>query len=289
MTNKSYKIITVGEGLERRQVIHLFGLWSQAISDLIHRENIKHMMLRTESSIECLHRMPEIEDLEITVTRKFDPAPLYDMPRLRSLNIAHGQLKSALDMSKLKNVRELGIAWRNLNSHTLGECNALNSLGIGNLTEDSLEVVTGLSQLRWLSINGGGIVRIGNVQALSKVIRLHLVRVNKLDTLESISGLSSLRVLWIQQARRLKYLRGLGSLKRLRTINLNGCPVIDSLKPLRGATKLETIGLMNVTCIKDGDLSVIEELPSIRHVTFVDRAHYTHRDEHFPKTMPVYY
>ncbi|WP_062138016.1 hypothetical protein [Demequina aestuarii] len=129
------------------------------------------------------------------------------------------------------------------------------------------------------------------------VTRLELLEATRLVGVHEISGWTELRSLTVSAARGLSsaeleelpaglselWLHGLprmGSVDFVRKFRgltclwLEDCGPIDSLAPLAGMVSVERVGAIGSTNIKDGDLAVLNDLPSLRQVALARRRHY---------------
>jgi hypothetical protein len=110
-----------------------------------------------------------------------------------------------------------------------------------------------------------------------------------LEMLNGLENADGLIVLVVEQAKRLRQIDSLHGLAQLGTLVLNDCPKIESIRSLADLSSLETVGLMQTTNVADGDFSPLLTLPKLRNATFVDRPHYSHRNESFPKDQEAFY
>ena len=69
----------------------------------------------------------------------------------------------------------------------------------------------------------------------------------------------------------------LKKLKGLEFINLSSNGEIATLAPLSCLENLKALAFAGNTIIKDGDLSVLIELPKLSMLMFQGRRHYTHK------------
>jgi len=72
-----------------------------------------------------------------------------------------------------------------------------------------------------------------------------------------------------------------GSLPRLRKLNLNNDGNIESLKPLDNLKGLELVVFYESTNILDGDLTPLWRQKNLSRVSFQNRKHYSHKREDF--------
>jgi Leucine-rich repeat (LRR) protein len=227
-----------------------------------------------------LSQLSELETLEITDWNATDVTPIHAVPGLRRLKV-FTYCKTAIDFSRFPSVEECSLEWRT-NAGSLFEHTGLRKLFINKYPGKDLAAFERV-----------------NLESLS-------LASPKLDTLEGIDALKGLMFLGIYVARRLTSLEGLQRLRRLTRLEINDCPKvgdispvtdlrgleelqlcndgeIETLRPLAGHETLRVFLFYESTNIRDGDLSVLKELPNLEHVAFVDRRHYSHKASDFPR------
>ncbi len=127
------------------------------------------------------------------------------------------------------------------------------------LVLESLHGLSGLTELRYL--------RLGNLQ--------------RLTSLEGLGSLGNLEELNLNTCRKINSIEEIGHLARLRRLHLNNMGEVQSLKPLEGLSSLEFVSFYESTNIVDGDLSPLTRLSKLTDIAFMNRRHYSHRNEDF--------
>ena len=224
-------------------------------------------ILTTElSDVRGLYLLKQLKYLYLE--GKTPPIRFYDLPRLQTLALGKVNVPLYRNLLDVKSLRKLSLA--------APHASILNELGQLTVLQD-----LGISRTR--------IVNLGCVGVLPGLRKLSLVSCNSLVTLKGIETARHLVVLYVEQARHLKDVSSLASLHLLRTLVLNQCPEIESIGAIAGLPQLETVGLMQTTNVRDGDLTALKALPKLCYASFINREHYSSTNEEFPKAGTPYY
>src|SRR5580765_1728061 len=94
-----------------REFLVVTGPWSAEAMRYATENVVRELHLNvyagwTDTSIEFLHSLPELEALHIAAGKGIDLAPLYDLPHLKLLGLA-GDVKGAFDFTRLPQLAEL--------------------------------------------------------------------------------------------------------------------------------------------------------------------------------------
>jgi hypothetical protein len=87
----------------------------------------------------------------------------------------------------------------------------------------------------------------------------------------------------IEKAKILGKIDAISALNDMQELGLSDCPRLESIRPIRGLSRLRVIYMSHTTQVADGDLSVLKALPQLQHVSFVDRPTYNYKNSDFPK------
>jgi len=238
----------------------------------------------TDTNIEFLRALPQLEALHIAAGKGVDFAPLYDLPQLKLLGLA-GEVKGALDFTRLPMLAELRLEkWDAKKFASAFDCAKLAVLALSNYPGPDLGALAGLTALEELRLSLGKVASLQGLSALVCLRRLILQEFNHLETLVGIEGLGALEDLWVYRAKRLKRLDGAEGLKSLKVITLTAVPALESLHPLERCTALEKVMLLQNTNVADGDVACLKSLPNLRRIRFTEGAHYNAKLAEFPAT-----
>lgn len=237
-------------------------------------------------NLDFLRDVPFVEYLDILTTKLEDVSGLYELKEL-SYFALEGKTPP-LDFSRLPRLSTLALGRVSPHVHRdLGKAQAIRKLALTHPKPDSLAVLGQLTALQDLGMSAAPIRDLSFSSFTPGLRRLSLVACNSMQSLAGLENARDLVSLTIEQAKSLSDLTSLSHLSKLRALFLKECPSIDSISPLKNLPSLETVGLMQTTNVKDGDLSPLLTLPSLRNASFLNREHYSNRNEEFPKHSPV--
>jgi Leucine-rich repeat (LRR) protein len=255
----------------------------------MRRYGITHLRLNTPTerqvNIDFLTELTFLERADLSALSVRDVTPLYGLPKLRRLTITG--IRQEIDFTRLARLEELRVDWNAKFFSSFLSCDRLRILGIGNYNCPDLRQLGNLRSLEELILSLSRIETLAGVEHFPELERLSLDFVKHLETLEPLGACRMLRYLSIDDAKNLKQIDPVAHLVNLQELCLKRCPEVDSLKPVKGFGALEYVGLLETTNIQDGDLSVLLTLPNLKHASFVDRKHYSHKNADFPKVYRV--
>jgi Leucine-rich repeat (LRR) protein len=276
-----FKICEIGAS----RYLLLQGPWEPVIADVMQQYGVRHLRLNrpTEQQvrIDFLRELGSLERLELSALSLADAGPLYDLPNLRRLAI--NGFKKKIDFTRIPKLEELRLDWHEKSFSSLLEHGQLRVLGIGPYTRADLLQLKNLRSLEELVISFSRIERLAGVEHFPELRQLSVDYVKNLETLEPLESCRKLWNLSIDGAKILRQIDPVSSLRDLQELCLKRCPEIESLRPIKSLPALRYIGLLETTNLKDGDLSVLLTLPQLRHASFADRKHYSHKSTDFPK------
>lgn len=108
-----------------------------------------------------------------------------------------------------------------------------------------------------------------------------LYNLKKLRSLSGIENLVGLEELEVNGCTSVVSIKEIGNLVNLKKLQLCDDGNIDSLTPLEGLNKLQTVLFYGSTNIIDGDLSPLVRLDNLMKVEFQDRKHYSPSKAYF--------
>ena len=263
----------------------LQGPWEASITDVMTTFGLKYLRLNRPTErqvqIDFFRELAFLERLELSALSIADVSPLYDLPNLRRLNI--NGFKQEIDFTRIPKLEDLRLDWHEKSFSSLLACDQLRILGIGYYTHADLQQLKNLRSLEELIISFSRIESLAGIEHFPELGLLSVDYVRNLETLEPLGACRELWNLSIDGAKNLRQIDPVSPLRNLRELCLKRCPEIESLRPIKSLPALESVGLLETTNIQDGDLSVLLTLPSLKHASFVDRRHYTHKNADFPK------
>lgn len=258
-------------------------------SDWIARHGLHFLSELSESIVDLsVHHSAQIEDW----------SPISSLTSLRALSVGSGL--SAVDgiaLQKLTNLRTLG--WGSTRVGAVSRATGLTQLNLfktklahledlrdlTNLVElalietnvKSLSGVERLTNLRRLDVTAGQLKSLAPLQGTS-VQELHLNLCSKLVDYTALPEMKRLEHLTLHSCKKvLPSIDVLGKIPNLRRLHLEKLGTIESLEFLRPSKSLELLTWLGDVRIKDGQMGLLLELPSLKHVEFPDRRHHSHR------------
>lgn len=271
----------------------LKGEWCAEVAEYMRCNRIIGLRLSgymgwRSADLNFLREVPSVEYLDILTTTLNDISGLYALKQLTYLSL-EGKTP-AICFSEFPRLKTLALGRVSARLHNeLTNAKSLRKLGITGPTNRALMNLHHLPILQDLGVARAKIEDLEFVDSTPALRKLSLVACNRLARLTGLERATELTVLLIEQAKVLCDIRSVGHLERLRTLVLNQCPNIRTIKSLAGLRNLETVGLMQTTNIADGDLSPLLTLPNLRNATFIDRPHYSHSNQEFPKDQQTFY
>ena len=271
----------------------LNGEWTSAAAPYMQEHGLVGLRLSgylgwRSTNLDFLREAPFVEYLEILTTKLEDISGIYALKELSYLSL-EGKTP-ALDLSQFPRLKTLATGRVSpLFLRDLGKGKTIRKLVLMGPGDKVLGALNELPVLENLGISYASIRDLSFAARAPGLRRLSLIACKLLRSLTGIESLRELLVLWIEQAKTLSDIGALAQVQTLRTLNLKECPNIETISGLRMLPNLETVGLMQTTNVKDGDLSPLLTLPELKNATFLDRPHYSHRNNEFPKQVPAFY
>lgn len=258
----------------------------------MRRQKIKWLRLSgyagwRENDLSFLPQLEFLERLDLWTTTVRDLTPIYQLGELQALSL-NGVI-SKVEFDRIPKLNDLHLAqWRKAAHASVFSCRHLKNLGVCGYSGATLEPWGSIKSLENIALSFSRVQSLAGIGLLPMLRRLSLARVNRLTRLDGIEESRALLLLWVEGAAKLEDISALGSVKTLRTLNLTDCPHLETLKGIRGLPDLEAVWFFGKTNIEDGDLSALKTLPKLKYAKFVDRRHYSHKSDEFPKNTDIF-
>jgi len=269
------------------------GQWNSSIAPYMRTHQLVGLRLSGylgwhSNNLDFLCEVPFLEYLDILAVRLEDISGIYSLKELNYLSL-EGRTPS-LDFSRFPRLRTVALGKVSPILHRdLENGKTIRKLALTAPKVASLAILEKLPVLQALGLSFTSIHDLSFASGAQGLRRLSVVACNSLQSVQGIEFLKDLLVLSIEQAKVLSDVSTLAHCFTLRTLVLKECPNIKTLEPIRGLPNLETVGLMQTTNVKDGNLEPLLSLPKLQNATFIDRPHYSHRSDVFPKKVPAFY
>jgi Leucine-rich repeat (LRR) protein len=225
-----------------------------------------------------LSELSFLRALELTDWNLDDVSGVHALQSLVRLKIST-YCKTSIDFAAFPALEDLSLEWRP-GARSLFGCSSLRRVFLNKYAEDDLVPLLALPRLSHLSVASPKIDRLGASKS-SSLEFLGVYAAKRLVTLDGVEQLPNLTALEVNDCPRVSDLRPLRSLRRLASIHLCNDGNILSLEPLAGHEQLEELLFYGNTRIEDGRISVLKPLGALR-VAFQDRRHYDMKRAEFP-------
>ncbi|MCG9598927.1 hypothetical protein L1D15_19725 [Vibrio sp. Isolate25] len=260
----------------------LTGRWSDSFKSVMDKENISVLRLSQSAGwdgndISFIKRLPDLRGIEIYSWEVNDITPLEALTNLEYLGL-QCKFTKAPDFSKFHKLKICKLLWRP-KARTVFACDGLSLLNIVNYPSEDLKDIQKMSGLKRLQLTSRKLVSLSGIENLSSLSILDLAECSKLESLSSVDMCQQIEVVEIEGCKKLYDVALLGEINNLKEIVLNDCGNIKSLRSLAKCQLLENITFVGDTSIEDGDLTSLLDIPTLKKIFFVDKRHYSHKQE----------
>ena len=217
--------------------------------------NIEKLFMKGEN-IRNLEGLSHLVNLKILAMNDLNKKVKLDLGNLSSLEEIYGELPTrATGLSNLKNLKWMQIWGYNPISKTFTELGEIENLEVLHLIQAQIESFEGIGQFK-------------------KLQELDLYGLNKLTDISDIWLLrSSLRLLTMENCKKIEDFKPIGSLGNLEWLILRACGSMESIAFTKGLPKLKGFDFTN-TNVEDGDLSYCQRITTVH---FTQKMHYSHK------------
>lgn len=257
------------------------GPWTEAAAEFATAQGICELELNyakgwTGPDISFLESMPHLVALDVAHLQLKDVTPVNGLPLLRYLGI-HTYCKSELKFSNWPDMEEVALdEWRP-KAASLFRHPGIRRVFLSKWSQgEDLSSFAEMRQLQKLQIYSSSRLRsLGGVEQLGQLRHLEIAGATRLASLQGLQALTDLQYLELHTCRRVADIGPIAHLQKLKDLLLCNCGGIESFRPLLGLKSLESVIFYESTDVLDGDLSPLRELPNLRSVAFMERAHYS--------------
>jgi hypothetical protein len=244
--------------------------------DYINEHGIKKVSIDYNlDHLDFLSECPELESISIGEENLKDATGLYHLKNIKSLSVNDTRPSLVIDFEKLPS---LEVFWGKLPNKATGVETLANlkemRLWSYKPKTQNLEAFSKLRNLKSLELIQSAITSLKGAEGLTSLEKLGLYYLRTFNDLKAVKYLSkTLRVLEIENCKKISEFTPIGELKGLEELRMMDCGEIESIQFVHQLHKLRMLAFSGTT-IMDGDLSLCEE---IEHVYFTQKKHYTHR------------
>jgi Leucine-rich repeat (LRR) protein len=254
--------------------------------DLIAKYKIKILRLNEytgwlDSDVSFLLEIPGIQGVDIISDKVVDTSPIFQLKKLKTLSL-YCKAKVAGDFAELKELREIGLGWRNVYESIFG-LDALERINILDFPVKDLTHWKRNSHLKYLRLESNKLENLIGIERFPNINRLDLFRCRKLASLNAIASSTFIRELKIGRCKGIQDLSPISHLTQLRELDIEDNYEIKSVAPIAKCKKLETLRIAGNTTVLDGNLGCLKQLPNLTRVLLAPRKHYSHTDDELTK------
>ena len=267
----------------KKMILHVD--WSDKFADVLLGMNIQELVLLKLKnfgwqSLDFLATVPWLKSFKLLDFLTDNIEGIYFLPELRSIYMGDYS-KRPIDFSRFPSLKECYMEFcKGRNSVTT--CSDLEYLSLQHYSYKDLARLSPLKKLSTLGIAQGSLSDISAIGAMSNLRDIGLVLLRNLTDLSPLCQLDKIQNLDLTGCKKFGKLDALSGLPTLRTLNISNCADIESLSPLLACKDLEILELSQDTTIRDGDLTVLLQMPTLKYVDFENRRHYNLSREDIP-------
>lgn len=264
------------------------GEWSAAVEDCIRCQDIKELELNDAkgwcgTDVRFLERLPGLDALTVIDHSIKDVNAIHALGGLKYLDV-NTYCKTPVDFGNFPLLDECALEWRP-KSESLFAHRGVKKVFVNKSPLKDFRAMSMMISLESLSLASPKLETLQGIEALAGLTFLGLYVARRLTSVEGVQAVPNLVQLEVNDCPKVRDIAPLGALHQLRVLHLCNDGDIETIGPLRELKNLEQFLFYESTNVLDGDLSPLKSLPRLRHVTFMDRKHYTHRRTEFPSEV----
>jgi hypothetical protein len=267
---------------ENGRSLDVVGDWTAQAARMLARSEADGLILNyargfRERNLDFLEAWP-LRRLTILARTITDLEPIYRLAgTLEQLSLATSE-KTALDLSRLPQLKHLSCEnWTQI-EHTISSCTALDYLYTGSYTDRDLLPLANNRSLTTIRMKDRSrLESLNGVDAFASLVELGVFGAPMLKDvvdLGSASAPKTLRTLELEMCRGISSLDEIGHLTGLTYLNVSDCGDIASFGPLANLHHLKELYAYGTTRVVDGDLSPLTGLTELTDLRMQSRRDY---------------
>ncbi len=256
------------------------GPWHGDIIKFMRQNQIKGLYLNYAKGFECLNfdflaDLPELELLNIIYVPVDSLLSVESLINLKSLSLSC-HWKNKIDLSQLNRLVRCSISYGK-GAESVFKCFSLRYSYIDEFKIKDFSMIQNLEKLEYLTIGNSNFNTPEVLECIHSLRKLVLLNCRKLDRLDGIGKLKNLEWLDIDGSKMLSSVEELSALYNLKVLLLSNNKEIETLSNIKDLNQLRALSFCGDTKIVDGDFGFLEKFPLLSLVNFVGRRHYTHK------------
>jgi len=225
--------VTLEDGMYGPRAVLNAGWSDQLIGYLSDNEVVELELNQAKGwegrDLSFLAKLPGLKSFEIFDFNISDIQPIHHLHSLRRLGVTT-YCSTRIDFIAFPELESCGLEWRS-EAASLFECVTLKELFVNRYSGKDADPFGKLVNLESLAILNAPVENLHGLSTLTKLRSLRLANLKRLASLAGIEVLVDLEELEIHTCRAVGSIKEIGSLLRLKKLNLNNDGEIESLKP----------------------------------------------------------
>ena len=231
----------------------LKGPYTPTVLKLMRSRNLREININyargfVGDNIEFLRDMPFVEGVSVLSFAIRDISPLESLSNLRAAYIGTRNEKTAIDFNKLSNLERCFVYWRPM-AETLFDRDSLQHLDIYGYPGHDVAGIERLVNLTKLSLAAGTLGTLDRIALLPNLQQLGLYSLRRLESIKGIESIKKLSTLEIESCKKLTSIDPVGMAANLKVLRIDECDTIESLVPISTARQLEVVTFVGGTKI----------------------------------------
>lgn len=228
---------------------------------------------------DLLARFPGVRRLHINLDRRVDLGGLKHLAEGLAVLFINDDINTVTDFTPFTRLERLAVRWHP-KTHFPEEMPAMHALALIQFKPGSKDLSTlpRLPSLRTLALPSARLETLHGLAQLPSLEELRLFRVRGLQEIGDIGELRSLHTLELDGCKgEFDLPNALRPGSALTALTYTACTALDSLAFVSDLPQLESLVFLD-TDVTDGDMTPLAAHPSLRHVAFTKKMHFSHSE-----------
>jgi hypothetical protein len=225
------------------------------------QEAIQSYSFNSDSTIKSLDFLKDytfITGITIVDPGKFDITSIGYLQKLKQLFFDCPTV-GKIDFSTFKELEYFGTGQYQKSYKTIFNNQYLKELILWAYKVDDLTTFSSLPSLEKLTLNENVLLSLNGISKLPALKELRLIGNRKITAID-VREKSNVEFLSLYGFTQLKSFSDFENFSKLKTIKLQNCPHIESIRGLNNSPQLEALALFDGTKVTDGDVSILKKL-----------------------------